>query len=595
MIRWVSPIAGAEAPMDLQSIPLAIDTNADSTVDVPWSSSGVLQSAGFFSGQVGVRGATLFLADADAGTVVLTAGWDGGPNASTVLTLTRPIVRPPSTPSFGTNGPDFEPNDPAGNAFRRDDVVPVEVDDLAQPMALFAKLDGPNARTSSFPVTQRCDAGSCWLAQLRLADVDFPAFRGRVLVWASGADGGTQTRPRAIPVTRWRWRRQVSGVPSPLSVTRPTATATGPFRIAVGSSDTTNTGRLLNLAPSGVVLPIPSGWPQGLAASSLFGSRTAFFGFDGGIIIDEFGTSGPTSGRVQSCSAYQGLGVCATEHGGLEVTSSIGTMTQRSATDAGCSVSTSSALALGMTSGAVVSEGAPVCLLQLGPPIVGTQSTANRYLRSFASLPGQVLAAAGLDGGIWFIGAGPGLSERLAWDGGVVDGIAAVRRLKPMSSQWAYWATSDQRVHLARYDDVGLPFGVAPFRDQLSASERLPDRIRTTPVVAYDQQYDGGGVHFVTSAGAVVAFDADTLRTVWSLGAGDGGIRGGRVDTEPIGFEYCGRNGGLLVPSSGDGSLYSFILDGFAYTWRFPETPWAMSGRTPENQQAIVGGFCTSD
>lgn len=120
-IAWVSPVAGASAPLDLEYVPLAIDTNASAATVVPWSASGVLSAAGVFSGQVGVRSATLLLADSDAGVVVLTAGWDGGPQATTTLQLERPIVRVPPAPSYGTTSADFEPNDPAGPAFRRDD------------------------------------------------------------------------------------------------------------------------------------------------------------------------------------------------------------------------------------------------------------------------------------------------------------------------------------------------------------------------------------------------------------------------------------------------------------------------------------------
>ena len=263
-----------------------------------------------------------------------------------------------------------------------------------------------------------------------------------------------------------------------------------------------------------------------------------------------------------------------------------------SSTDAGCPPSNSPRLALENLAGAVISEGASVCSVQLAIPaaIVSAQPSTTRALRAFAKLRGTI-AAAGTDGGIWYVPYS-GAPGTLGSAGEFVDGIAAETRSGLNNLERAHWATADRRVHSARYDFVST--GPMPFSSVSTANELLPGRSATTPVVAYDERLDGGSVLYVTRNGAVVAFDADSLRRTWTLEPGDAGIRGGRIDTEPIGFEYCDRHGGLLVPSSGDGSLYSFILDGPRFTWQL-RSPWAMSGRTPENDQSDFLGRCTSD
>lgn len=583
-ITWVSPTAGASAPADLQSIPLAIDTDADSTVDVPWSSSGVLTSAGTFSGQMGVRGATLLLGDTDAGVVTLIAGWDGGPNAAIQLTLTPRIVHVPAAPSYGTNGPDFEPNDPTGHAFRRDDVVSVVVDDLPQPMALFARLEAANAKTSAFPVTQRCDAGSCWVVDVPLRELDFPAFRGRVLIWASGADGGLQTMPHAVPVTRWRWRRQVSGVPNPVSVTRPfVATAGGPNdKLFVGSSDTATTGQLMHLRPNGTIYN-PGRGPPG--AAKFAGAYVSSVNTPDGGVMTYLSSSGSWSvshpGRVTTCFSTLRGTVCGFEGNILE-RYNFGSFIS---IDAGCPIREESALVATWDRRIViVNDGMPVCAVQWpGEPPVEPVSTMNSYLRAFAINSGgasYLVLAAGVDGGIWRVVGDPS-SEALVWPGGIVDGIATSNRSSSDFAAWAYWATADRRVHAASVS----------FQNEEVASQLLPDRLSTTPVLAFGYTNDAGSALFVSRSGAISAYDRQQFTRTWILEAGDGGIRGGRVDTDPIMHHYCGQFASLLVPSSGDGSLYSFVLDHVLLSPGY----WAMGGGSTDVSLTSNYLGCISD
>lgn len=589
-ITWVSPSAGSSAPADLQSIPLAIDTDTDSTVEVPWSSSGVLISAGTFSGQMGIRAATLFLADTDAGVVTLTAGWDGGPSASVQLTLTPRIVHVPPPPSYGTNGPDFEPNDPTGNAFRRDDVVPVVLDDLPQPMAVFAKLEAANAKTSAFAVTQRCDGGNCWVVDVSLRELDFPAFRGRVLIWASGADGGLQTMPHAVPVTRWRWRRQVSGVPNPVSVTRPfVATVGGPNdKLFVGSSDTATTGRFMHLKPNGEIYHLGRG-PVG--AAKFAGAYVSSVNTPDGGVMTYMNSSGVWSvshpGRVTACvgtinGTLRGT-VCGFEGNILERDN----VTSFFSIDSGCPIREESALVATWDHHIlIVTEGLPICAVEWpGEPPVQPISTMGAYHRAFAASFGASyeldLLAAGLDGGLWRIFGGPS-SEALVWPGDTVDGVAMGVRSSTDLAKWAYWATADRRVHAA---------STSSFQNEQVAAQLLPDRLATTPVLAFGYPNDGGSAVFVSRSGAISAYDRQQFTRTWVLEAGDGGVRGGRVDTDPIMHHYCGQFASLLVPSSGDGSLYSFVLDHVLLSPIY----WPMGGGTPDVTLTSNSLGCISD
>lgn len=452
------------------------------------------------------------------------------------------------------------------------------------------------------PIVARCDAGTCRRVDLDLKPLHFPAFRGRVLVWATAADGGMQTRPRSVPVTRWRWRRQVSNGSSPLSVTRPVAFygPAGP-QIAVGSSDTATTGNHLLL--SGAGLPTTSTWPDwpapGLAATAFVGDQVLVFaanGADGGLYWQSNVPPRlrPAEGRTLSCSSGDGIATCPTETGKLHRISFAGP--EVSTVDSGCPIDPQSGVAIIATRGdnTLISPNAPICVtrFQFVPPyaVVSTTSTSRSYGRAFASLgeTDMKVWAAGADGGIWLVERKASLTEALLWDGGIVDGIAiALRQFRGNTTDnWAYWASADRRVHRA---GEALPFTAE------QAAVALTERVSTTPVLAFDVNSDGGAALFVSRNGAIAAYDADSLERVWNLEPGDAGIRGGRVDTEPIGIEHCGHHGGLLVPSSGDGSLYDFILDGAVFNWRFSRSRWCMAGRMPTNETILIFPFCVAD
>lgn len=536
-ISWVSPVAGASAPLDLTSIPLAITTTATNTLDVPWTSGGVLVSAGTFSGEPGVRAATLFLNTADAGVVTLTAGWDGGPNATTQFVLASPIVQQLGSrlPSYGASSPEFEPNDPVGPAWRRDDVVPFQIADLPPPIALNARFDGPGARTWSTAVTARCDAGSCWRADLALAQLHFPAFRGSVLVWASGADGGVQTRPTPFPVTRWRWRRQISAVPNPIAIARP-ITSNG--TVLVGSADTMTTGRLLRLDGAGQLATAqPVGWTQAVTTlSGSFATGVGAFGPDGGAFV----SLGSVQLPISTSSTFVASGGAAdwtaamTERGQFAVFASLGTrFSVPCPNDAGVpfvAFASSSSFTVG------VAAGGPLCVLPTQPPF-GIQQPLGTYrppLIKVGAHQNLDLIVGGETGGLWSILRVSGtISETLLLDAGVVDGV--VLTTPATGAARMYWVGDDLRVNATALNVS--PLTSTPMTRILGAISTAPvplaRRARASPI-AVPAGAGTGSLYVVDGSGELTSRALQSLALEWRLEAGDGGIRGGTVDRDPI-------------------------------------------------------------
>lgn len=599
-ITWVSPVANAVAPLDLVSIPLAIDTTLSADIDVPWSASGAIRSTGVFAGLQGLRSATLLFAESDGGVVVLTAGWDGGPTATTSFQLGPPIVRPPAPPAR-TNTADFEPNDPTGPAFRRDDVVAIEVDALPLPMALHARFDAPTAQTLSVPVVDRCDAGTCFRVDLRLRDVDFPAFRGRVFVWASGTDGGVQTRLRSIPVTRWRWRRQISGVPNPLSITRPVHYSS--FGIAVGTEDSPGLGRFAMMSITGSLLsPGTSGFEQSTAGVTSIaaghGIFAAFTTADGGYVDDR---AGPVvlSERVVSTGTADDTRMALARDGRVVLLDPMGVVGQ-SSSFLTCSPSAGpfAAMAASEAQTVLFRAAGPLCVFDPYASPRTFVSTGGSYLPHFVKFAGSRpvgVLAAGLDGGLWSIvgDTTASFTEQLVFDGGVVDAVASIEFL--FSGERVYWVNADRTVQRADLTSrlnnvpVGLISNVSA-----PSTQRIPARTVTAPVIVQSRIVSNfGALVVVDASGTVSSFDTNTLALTWSLPSGAAGVRGA-VDADPIYLSACGGPRlGTLAIAARDGSLYMFIGD--VESLPSITTGWQMGGATPENEHEDGTNPCISE
>src|SRR6185436_11008752 len=79
----------------------------------------------------------------------------------------------------------------------------------------------------------------------------------------------------------------------------------------------------------------------------------------------------------------------------------------------------------------------------------------------------------------------------------------------------------------------------------------------------------GGTIYVVDSLGNVSAYSTDLQTLQWRLATNADGITGMNVDSAmnidvartAAGAKDCTKPGTLYVPSTGDGSLYAFIVD----------------------------------
>jgi hypothetical protein len=263
-LRWVVPVFDAAVPLDTIRLAVAVEVMGEAE-SIPVTASGAGQSTMVATrSDAGLAMGSLSFTTLDAGRLLLVAGWSGGPQASTVVNVlpTRAIeIIGPNPPSHGVNTPAFEPNDPDGNAWRRDDVVAFRSWPRTQ---VVARHDHPDASVAVIDAGVSCDGGC---SSFGLQDVEFNAFRGEVELRAV-SDAGWEARGERLPVTRWRWRRVVAGVPNPIAVQTPVMAYGGlPFGrfIMVGTEDTRSTGRLVALDEEG--FPTPSWIPQGWSAA----------------------------------------------------------------------------------------------------------------------------------------------------------------------------------------------------------------------------------------------------------------------------------------------------------------------------------------
>lgn len=211
-LRWVLPPADASVPLDATRI--AFDLEVDGTgTQVPIQ----LMPAGA-PVTYRIDGGHLFgwldLRTPDSGLVSLTAGWPGGPDASVTVQISQERsleIVGPNPPSYGSNTDTFQPNDPDGPAWRRDDLVPIR----PWPGSLVtARHARPESAITVVNAGGSSDGGSGdGGSYLRLQDVEFNAFRDEVAISAAGSFW--EAAPQRIMVTRWRWQRVVGGVPRP--------------------------------------------------------------------------------------------------------------------------------------------------------------------------------------------------------------------------------------------------------------------------------------------------------------------------------------------------------------------------------------------
>lgn len=391
----------------------------------------------------------------------------------------------------------------------------------------------------------------------------------------------------------------MSGVPNPLSVTRPIASEVpGAQGILVGSADTASSGRLLLLSGNGRLLTIsdPVLAQNTRAVHTLAASSSS-------LAVGLVGTAGARLHLLNTPDIDLDAGVpvaCGAAGDHLNPARFFVTTNSRRMTVATSTSSTTVDVCefSGATPSRIVASTSSLsfvpnslaCITSVLPTNL-VRPTARAYTLAFAVMNVDFLGASysvfagGADGGIWWLtGTGtPGFpeAERGVWDGGVVDAMALSHATGPITR--LFWVDSSRVV---RWGEPTLD-GIA----QASAKAVLPARVETTPViVAVADQPNRNSIAFVMPDGRVVVLSIPTLGLRWSLPPGSLGVQG-PVTSEPIYVDSCERLGSLLV-ASGNGSLFSFIGDLPAVT---PYDLWPMGGRTQSNQHTGGTPFCVPD
>ncbi len=384
----------------------------------------------------GAGPARRFVGSVDGGntdvTKVLWAGWDGGPSVTTsfVVDVTGPtltLVPPGSPPSYGpADAGDFLPVDPAGAAYRKDDVVVIQVTtpatDLDATSVVLSAKFGTSASTTVSSSTD-CSSGgtTCRSFSLDLSAIAMPAFSGAVSLTASGADirgNPSNVATGSIQVTRWQWARRIGQVSVPGSLRSVPAIGTG-GRLFVGIAGGTNSGVMainsdgaISWGPvtgSGVAGPISVG--RGFTSEMIFYQESDTYGYlkalqaaDGGVVTGFSQCPGGLSGATnyggitligENTSGVAGVGVQA----GVVSGSRIGVISAGSCPTSGLTPSVSQ----------VQSPGNLVSAIS-GPGSVAYFVGSNGNLRASSVDSSSAAILSAVDAGIGAVGTVNGLA-----------------------------------------------------------------------------------------------------------------------------------------------------------------------------------------
>ncbi len=241
----------------------------------------------------------------------------GNPNDKTPPTFSL-IVAAPSPRQNTTKLTELDPGSPDGglDAFRRDESITVtvsskdqDVDGGSVKLRVFGIATGP-VTPADVPLVP-CAAGSpgasdpfCREGSVALATLPFEAFRGVVVLEASGSDlsNNLGTADAGVNVTRWKWRYS-AGAPI---YTTPAIADDG--TIVFGTSDG-GSGSLYALTPAGEEKWAPVALGP-IKASPVIGAP------DGGQQLAYVGLSPATSGNLLAITLQDGSIVTSCPNGG---------------------------------------------------------------------------------------------------------------------------------------------------------------------------------------------------------------------------------------------------------------------------------------
>lgn len=267
-LRWLVPPADASVPIDTTRIAFELEVEGN-IAQVPLRSSRGGSALPYPVDGGRVTG-WFDLGHPDAAVFELFAGWPDGPDASVAIRIApeRSLeIVGANPPGYGANTDIFQPNDPDGPAWRRDDLVPIR----SWPgSSVTVRHVRPGATVTVVDAGGSGDGGSF----VRLQDVEFNAFRDEVELAAIGAFW--EAPPQRLVVTRWRWQRVVGGVPRPLQIHQPrpaeiwTSSSPPLVGIVVGTRDTETTGTLVQFDSEGMPTSAFAGWTAAVTIPFLY-------------------------------------------------------------------------------------------------------------------------------------------------------------------------------------------------------------------------------------------------------------------------------------------------------------------------------------
>jgi hypothetical protein len=617
-IRWVSPDGGntnaASLPLMVVLDPPGFDAGAGVACAVhgPAGASAANTLSAMGNGAYGGFD-TPQLSD---GVWIATAT-AGGLDASVQFTVdrTQPTVKLVVAPAPArTANAGFSEVDPAmgfDSAWRRDEVAELRVLASEPVIVSAANLAGaPPAALDAGICTAPCDAGqcTCFTVDLSLVTIPPPGFRGGIPLMLTGVTdlvGNTAASSGAtVNVTRWKWKKTVGAV----EIQSPAVETDGTVVVGGGVLPS-NTGVVIGVAASGAEI----------FNTSALGALTA------PPVVGKFvyvATKDSSNGEIRQLDAMGGnvnaaCGNSAKTYDSHLALADIGQIDERVV-----AISRSGVLSAARPTAALNNCIEATVLM----PTSGHHYTAvttdgftflgNNFNATLSRFP--------WGGSSWGTGAAntPALfteelalfGTTLAGGGGglTTGGVFAMKSdggfIVPPPATFTRDGGSSEATGPTVVGSLAAPvyiFGNGPELASISYTPGDPGSFGTTATLAVQSTGSdivtqpaaaADSIYVVDAMGDVSAYSVDLQTLKWRLTAGPNGINGSNVDSalnidvarNVAGLKDCAKPGTLYVPSTGDGSLYAFIIDSHGVDGN---APWPKFQHDPANTGNPAASF----
>ncbi|PZR03241.1 MAG: hypothetical protein DI536_36205 [Archangium gephyra] len=496
---------------------------------------------------------------------------------TTAPTVSLSVVSAPGR----VNGAEFTEQDSVmAGAFKRDEFAEVQVASSEAVAFALADFTGvPMSALSPTACTTACVRAVCECVSVDVAKLPMNDFRKTFSIGLSPRRDMYGNASDAIPdanfaVTRFRWSRAVAAT-TPVAIHAPALSSNGV--VYAGIVQTPSSGAVVAVTPTGALLAGFDGGAQyGAITTSPVIGDSLYVAYksatDAAIRAVSVSTGGPVSparcadparlyksslSLVDMAAADERI-VAVSQNGvlvGARPTASVGNCFEASVPSLTGSnrysvVAEDGEAFLATTSSATLTRvSSPVSL------VWGTPQTTNQHNLFTDALvrSGTVIGGGGLTvGGVYAMTESSFSSApaKFTLDGGAPGATGPALAGSAASPVFVY-GNGSQVVSVPRTAGNPGGFGLATSRDLVGGS------IVGTPVIGSD-----GSIHVVDSDGRVTALTS-SLTPLWSADVA------GTVDSsltldsarDSTGGIVCSRPGSLYVVSTGDGKLYSIIVD----------------------------------